>query len=183
MPSVSTAKSAKRQTRTARAKEVVEGVGRKHEFPLTWLLVADGAEAQVYAVEPVTFRLTPLKQGRFRHRDVASRNLVSDRPGRTFNSRGKIHHALEPRVSPHQAAEDLFLKTVGKTIGPLMRAAKVGDLLIAAPPKAMAVLRKSMIKTVQDKIALEITHEWTKLAPLEMTKRLIKAMVRPPSEG
>jgi protein required for attachment to host cells len=180
MPSVATAKSAKRQTRTVRAKDVVEGVGRKHEFPLTWLLVADGAEAQIYAVEPVTFSLTPLRQGRFTHRGVASRNLVSDRPGRSFNSRGAVRHALEPRTSPHQAAEDKFLKTVGQALGPLMRAAKVGDLLIAAPPKAMAVLRKAMTKPVQDKIALEITREWTKLAPLEMTQRLIKALVRSP---
>ncbi|MDX2221104.1 MAG: host attachment protein [Rhodospirillaceae bacterium] len=180
MPSVSTAKSAKRQTRTARAKDVVEGVGRRHQFPLTWLLVADGAEAQIYAVEPVTFALTPLKQGRFKHRDIASRNLVSDRPGRSFNSRGSVRHALEPRVSPHQAAEDRFLKTVGQSLGPLMRAAKVGDLLIAAPPKAMAVLRKAMSKPVRDKIALEVTREWTKLAPLEITKRLIKALVRAP---
>ncbi|MCB2106095.1 MAG: host attachment protein [Rhodobacteraceae bacterium] len=169
-------RSKHRQTKTARAAEIVEGRKSKdHDFPVTWLLVADGAQAQIYKVEPITFRLVPLPNGRFKQSGKHKGTKAG--AGRSFNSANAARHAMEPHTDPHQGAEDRFLHDVAKALNEMARGKAVEDIMIAAPPKAMAVLRKVMNKAVQKKIAYEVTREWTKVPPPDMTRRLIRALV------
>lgn len=159
----------KRQHATKRAEEVVVGKRKTHEFPPTWLLVADGKAAQIYTVEPITFQLSPVPAGRFTHRDL---------PGKMEKMRTRAHGAVNLRQSPHAATEDVFVRMVAMSLERMAGRTGPVDLLIAAPPKAMAVVRKTLKKATRDRIALEVTHEWAHLLPLDMTRRLIKALIK-----
>lgn len=139
-----------------------------------WLLVADGASANFYQVAPGAKRISAipgmaLKQGR-------GRPVAGDKPGRTQMRSGQRRAAMEPRTDPHMQAETNFLKTVATTVNGCTRERRFDRLIVAAPPRAMAELRGAINAATRAKIALEITHEWTKLGVREIAKHLQAAM-------
>ena len=66
--------------------------------PVTWILIADGSRAKVFKVAG---------KGKIEEKDEMAaahpptRDLVSDRPGRTFDSLGDGRHAKEPPTDAH----------------------------------------------------------------------------------
>lgn len=144
----------------------------------TWLLVVDGAKAQVYDVAAETCRLKAVPDGTFKQANAPSHALASDRPGRGSHAGSQRRHAIAKRSDPHNKAETNFVKDVAKHINGAARLKQFDRLIVAAPPKAMSELRAVVNAIVKRKIALEITHEWTKLGVRDMADRL-KAALRP----
>lgn len=147
--------------------EVVVGMPSSGKAARTWLLIADGSQADAYFVEPVTLRLRPMPGAQFRQNDL---------PGRLVKVANRAHHRLDLRKSPHQLTEDTFLHFVA--IQMIAKASKSmpDDLMIAAPPKAMAVLRKILKPAFRERISLEITHEWNRLPKQDVTGRLLEIL-------
>lgn len=168
------AKSSKKRTHTtARTPEVIVGSRRTGQYPLTWLLVADGDEAFVYGVAPRTYRLTEIEGGKFSHDDL---------PGSVVKMHNRPHHKLDLRTNPHQETENTFLKHVANALDGMVREAGVEDLMVVAPPRAMAALRKELSRKLRKMVALEVTHEWINLPTYVMTRRLTQYLTgREPS--
>lgn len=107
----------------------------------TWIVVADGARARLFeqlrpgaaVVERESFarRAPPAAQAR-------------DRLPRTHDRTGPARHAIEPRQTPHEAAERAFLDEVGKEIARHALARAFTRLVLCAPPKAMGELRQKL---------------------------------------
>lgn len=144
----------------------------------TWLLVADGAGAAFYNVAAVTARVTAIPDMSFGQKSKPSRAMMSDRPGRTKYSAGQRRSAMEPRTDPHVQAETEFLKRVAVEVNAGVRKKLFDQLIIAAPPRAMAELRTTLNKTSRAKVALEITHEWNHFGVRELSTR-VKAALAP----
>jgi len=162
----------KRVKVTAKAAEVVT-VRRGRQKPLRiWLLIADGKAAQIYDVEPVTFRLSPMPGSRF---------SLDKLPGRLIKVGNRSHHALDLHKSPHQMTEDVFVRSVADRMIVAAKKKAPDDVFIAAPPKAMAILRKALKGALGDKVSLQITHEWGHLAKEDVTGRLIEMLNGPKS--
>jgi protein required for attachment to host cells len=107
----------------------------------TWIVVADGARARLFEqlrpgaaiVERESFarRAEPAAQAR-------------DRLSRTHDSIGPGRHAIEPRQTPHEAAERAFLDEVSEEIARYALARAFKRLILCAPPKAMGELRQKL---------------------------------------
>jgi len=69
-------------------------------MPKIWVVTAESSRARIFAVEN---RIGPMRElediahteGRTRDQD-----MVSDRPGRAFDSSGENRHAMERQVDP-----------------------------------------------------------------------------------
>jgi protein required for attachment to host cells len=165
----------KSRTRPAR-KNAATTPPAPNEKITTCLLVADGAVAQLYDVAPRTCRLSPVPKGKFKHASLPGRLLVSDRPGHSSYAGGQRRHALEPRSEPHARAEAQFLKKVAAAVNAWARTGRFDRLVVAAPPKAMHVLREAFNAASKKKTVVEITHEWTRLGVRDMADRLKAAL-------
>jgi Protein required for attachment to host cells len=65
--------------------------------PIIWVLVADASRARVFQLEQPQQTLTPALGQELIGTNLPSREIASDRPGRTFDSGGQGRHGKEPR--------------------------------------------------------------------------------------
>ena len=126
----------------------------------TWLLVADGAEAQVYIITFVPLHLQKLEGEHFKRKRGHVHDLESGRPG-------------------HQRQEDHFTAQVAERINAAARRNEFGKLVIAAPPRALAELRKDLSPEVHGLVALEVSAEWTKLLTHDLLEHVRQHMAVP----
>ncbi|MBK5940173.1 host attachment protein [Halochromatium roseum] len=65
-----------------------------------WLLVADEARAALHAADTPKGPLSEVQDFIDAANRLPDRDLVTDRPGRAFDSSGEGRHALEPHTEP-----------------------------------------------------------------------------------
>jgi len=139
----------------------------------TWVMVADAARAHFFAsaghdilpVDGATLE-NPAAHGH-------SRDLVSDRPGRTVESVGGAHHAEEPRMDPHRAAKADFAKRVADYAEKNALANKFDDLVIVAPPQMLGDLRACLGQHAAARLAGTAHKDLMKIPPAELKAHLL----------
>jgi protein required for attachment to host cells len=145
----------------------------------TWLLVADGAAAQIYIVRFAPLRLHKLEGGYFKGKKTRTRDLESDRPGTSFESVGGARHAIQRRSDAHQRLEDQFTAHVAEFINAAARSKEFGRIAIAASPRALAELRKDLSAEAHGLVSLEVPADWTKLPHLDLVEHARAHMAVP----
>jgi protein required for attachment to host cells len=107
----------------------------------TYVLIADGARARLFVVAEGTADLKPAFGQEFIGTNLPSREIGSDRPGRSFDSAGFGRHAMEPPTDPHRHAERVFAQEVAAVLEDARRRNEFQDLVVVAPPKALGDMR------------------------------------------
>jgi len=134
-----------------------------------WYLVASRTEAVIYEdnadkkfafVERISNPDGQLKES----------ELDSDKPGTGFSSAagGGIHHALDRRSSRHEQVAKKFALKVAKALDLGSRKRKVDDLIIAAEPRFLGMLREAMPDSLRSFIRHEIPHEYVNKSDAEV---------------
>lgn len=140
--------------------------------PLTWIVVADAGRAKVYEAEG-GIAATPWKH---RHEMTASlppsRDIDSDRPGRSFDSGGPGRHAMEPPTDPHQHAKQRFAHQVMQTLDDGRRQGAFQDLVLVAAPAFLGDLRSMMPEQLRNKVRHELDKDYSKLPEPELRQRI-----------
>ena len=144
-----------------------------NKFPLTWVIVADGARARIFAWATVNGELEEVvdltnPQGRLRERA-----LTSDRPGTTFDSHG--HNSGHPMQMPHSAqdnAADTFAHEVSIELKSALDGGRYTRLVLIAPPKFLGHLRSHLDKQVGKKVVESLPLDLTRETPDAIKARL-----------
>ncbi len=139
---------------------------------ITWLLVGDGAKAQLYSVSAIPLRLKAVPSGRFSSKKVTAEELKGSESGASYQSAGGGRHAIERRDSSHQRREDRFVTRVASAVNRAAAEHKFDALVIVAPPRALAVYRDKFDATANSKVAQEIHGEWANLGVHEVQAHL-----------
>jgi len=143
---------------------------------VTWIVVADHQRARVLVNGGPGRGLRPVPGMNLRTHLKAGRDIVADRPGRSFESRGEARHAVQPRIDPHRQAAERFVGRVAKA---LTAASEKGDydrLVLIAPPRALGEFRKLLPASVKGKLIGEIDEDLTK-APTKALSRHVGAFL------
>lgn len=128
---------------------------------VSWLIIANSSLARIFKFEKKN-ELIELKV--FEHPESRLRNsdLVSDRPGRDFESMGTMRHAMEPKTSPKQHEFALFAKTLADYLEAARNQNEFETLYIAASPTLLGLLRNSLhsgtTRLVKGEVDKDITH-------------------------
>ncbi len=138
----------------------------------TWVMVADAARARFFLsdghdVQPVdgaTFE-NPAAHG-------FSRDLVSDKPGRSIESVGGAHHAQEPKHDPHRAAKAAFAKRVADYVEQSAVDDKFDDLVVVAPPQMLGDLRGALGKHAAARLVGTASKDLMKIPSGELKAHL-----------
>lgn len=101
-----------------------------------------------------------------RHDDIPpDRDLMTDRPGRSFASAAPVRHAYQ-EDSVHDRAEAEFAV---RALDMMDRAdARGGPVVLIAPPQTLGVLRARMSQKHRDRIAHEINKDLNAYTPQEI---------------
>jgi len=134
--------------------------------PKVWYAVTDGGRARILekqsAKEPFSLQHELLSSTLH----TPSRNLGTERPGRSHESASTTRHAMQPRSDPHQNGKDAFVRKVAQKLNEASGRGEFDLLVLAAPPYALRVLNKTLDTATQDKIAGRLQKDLTKL-PLD----------------
>lgn len=138
----------------------------------TIILVADGTR-MLLLCNKGNLRQPDLKVIEHRQFDnPQDRDLSSDAPGLGF-SRGHPGRSTLDEADLHQANEDRFLAASAAALA-LAAANGRGDIVVAAPPRALGELRRHYAPVVQQRLVAEIDSDFTK-HPIDEITRLLSA--------
>jgi protein required for attachment to host cells len=86
-----------------------------------------------------------------------SRDILADKPGRTFDSVGAGRHAKENTADPHRERKRDFAAQLIGTLRRAMLARQFDRLVLVAPAQFIGDLRDELPKDLKAKIDREIT--------------------------
>jgi protein required for attachment to host cells len=148
--------------------------------PKTWVLVADGGVAMVYASTGDTgehqARLRPVPEGRFR-RDDRRRHFGQPPDTGIANARGDAHHGVGSQENRARLAELQFLENVMEWLGSAPQLSKFENLIVAAPPRALGELRSAMSAAILQKLSHEIHADLTKSPIKEIENHVLSHLI------
>lgn len=137
---------------------------------VTWILIADGAHARLFANRGPGKGIEQLEAINGDHRPDSE--LVRDGLGRTFESAGEMRHAIEPKSDPHRELKRDFAKHLGKVLAQGLADKSYDRLVIVAPPTALGDLRASLSEPVKHAVYAELDKDLVKTPTAELPSHL-----------
>ena len=110
----------------------------------TLVVVADSGRARIYGLEKKGKPMQELADLVHTESRMRGRELDSDRPGRTIDSKGSRRHAKEPGTSVKVQEATKFAQQISDFIDAERTKNNFADLVLIAAPEFLGILRKSL---------------------------------------
>jgi protein required for attachment to host cells len=108
----------------------------------------------------------------FVDQNPATRDQGTDKPGRLFaGPTAPSRSAVEP-TDWHELEEHRFARMVADAFEKLVRDRKVKAVIIAAPPRILAELRRALHGDVKARVMAEVDKDFTKHPVYEIERHL-----------
>ena len=104
-------------------------------------------------------------------RSLPNTALSSDGPGTTFSS-GSPARSSYDEGDPHSREESNFVKSAAQALENAL-AAETGDIIIAADPRTLGILRMEYSDRLRARVLAEVDKDFTHLPILEIAQRLM----------
>ncbi len=137
----------------------------------TWILVANSSLAKIFKIEKNSI-LTEVKEMTHPESRLHEGDLVSSRPGRTYESVGTARHAIEPHHTQKHEEFTIFAKFISGYLDTAREEGKYGKLYISAGPAFLGILRQTFSLATNQLIAGEIDKDLTHTATTEIRSHL-----------
>ncbi len=139
-----------------------------------WVVVCDGAKALVLenvgdAKFPNLKTLEVLEQ-----KDLATHELGTDRPGRSFSSVGSGRSAVQ-QTDWHNQAEQAFLTSLAHHLDKAVASGKTKSLILVAPPRALGMIRPAFSHALKGAVRVELDKDLVKHPVHDIEKHLTGA--------
>lgn len=131
---------------------------------ITWIVVADGVRARLFANTGVGKGIAPILDREFVGTNLPNREIGSDQPGRTFDRAGVGgRHRMEPPTDPHRHEKRVFAHEMAQRLDEARKARAFDRLVVVAPPETLGDLRAEFGRPLQDMVTAEMAKNLTKL--------------------
>jgi len=139
-----------------------------------WVVVCDGAKALVLqnAGDAKFPNLKTLEV--FEQKDVATHELGTDAPGRSFSSVGFGRSAVS-QTDWHDQAEHAFLTQLAHHLDAAVTAGKTKSLIVVASPRALGMLRPAYTHALKGAVRAELHKDLVRMPVHEIEKHLTHA--------
>lgn len=109
-----------------------------------WIVVADQGRARFFTTASPRGAL--LEVGALEHAAARerSRELTSDRPGRSFDSAGTGRHAMSSPVEPRKQEAIRFARQIADYLHKAYNEGRCDELLLVAGPEFLGLLREQL---------------------------------------
>jgi protein required for attachment to host cells len=144
---------------------------------VTWILLADGAQAKVFEHSGPGTGLTPVEDLLFEEEPLQAREIMADKPGRSYSSVGGGRSAMEYSTDPVAAREAAFVKNVAEVLEKKHQQSAFGRLIIAAAPTALGDIRAVMGKSLKEAVVAEMPKDLTNLPTPQLEKHFRDVLV------
>ena len=139
---------------------------------ITWVVTADSAKAELFEVDRIGGEFKPVASLTHEAGKKKNQELITDRPGRAFDSAGLGRHAMSSQVDPREHEAELFARELGETLESGRTRGSYGRLIGLAPPDFLGKLRKTITPAANKLVAESIPKNVVGLDPGEIRKRI-----------
>ena len=144
----------------------------------TWVLIADAGSARIYGASqsedgPRYIQLFNFDNEEGRKR---SRDLGSDRLGRSMESVGGARHAEEQRTDPHWHAKQVFAQRLAEHLARNAQAQEFERLVLIAAPQMLGDLRDALGPGAKAKVVREVAKDLMKMPTAKLSAELAKLL-------
>ncbi|MCS6762081.1 MAG: host attachment protein [Candidatus Devosia symbiotica] len=139
---------------------------------VTWVLIADGAQARVLEntgpgkglqqVKGLDWAITPMQ----------AQDIQADKPGRSFASNGSGRSTIEPKTDPVGYRETEFVKSLAASMDRKLLDGAFDRLVIIAAPLALGDIRKAISPSVKKTVLAELDKDLTNLPTAQLGQHL-----------
>lgn len=166
----------------------MQGAGRA---PVTWILVADGRQAQVYTRKTVERHIPLAGNGKRHHtQDIYEPALEPvlampfmaesakiyqmglNATGMVFESAGMARHMGEPHIDARKEVKQHFAERIAH----FLNSAKMGRafkyLVLVAPPEMLGEIEAQLNPAIRRKVKAKLPKEFTHLGARDLVKHL-----------
>jgi protein required for attachment to host cells len=143
---------------------------------ITWILIADGARARIFVNNGPGKGVAALEGAEFSADHRPDREIMSDKPGRTFESAGTMRHAIEPRQDPHRELKRSFAERLAGMLDQKLATKEFDRVVLVAPPVTLGDLRSALSAPVRAAVYAELDKDLTKTPAAELPKHLGEVM-------
>ena len=137
---------------------------------ITWIVIADGARARVLENTGPGKGLSSLDDLIFEGEHLPTRDLKSDKSGRTFESVGQPRHALQPTSDPSRQLKAAFAAGILDALAE--RSSEFDRLILVAPPATLGDLREALPDQLTSKVHGELAKDLTGIPNTELDGHL-----------
>jgi protein required for attachment to host cells len=139
-----------------------------------WVVVCDGAKALVLEnlgnIQSPSLKMIEALE----HKDLATHELGTDRPGRSHSSVGPGRSAVE-QTDWHDQSEQAFLTQLAQYLDTAVASGKAKSLIVVAPPRALGMLRPAYSHALKGAVRAEVDKDLVKQPVADIQKRLTAA--------
>lgn len=125
-----------------------------------WVLVADGRKSLLLRNEGDGELLNLRRVSVEQQDNPATRDQGTDQPGRLHGSTGQARSSTE-ETDWHELEERRFATSVAERLNAAAMAKQFEDLIVVAPARTLAELRKHWSKDLQERLRAEVTKDLT----------------------
>ena len=138
-----------------------------------WVLVADGARARILR-DIATAGETPDERQElvFRSEQRQLREIMADKPGRSFASTGRRRSAMEYHSDPVREDDRAFAATLAEVLDSHRLAGDFDQLVVAAAPQMLGDLREAFPANLRRATVAEVAKDFTKLPAQELRQAI-----------
>ncbi len=114
-----------------------------------WVIVADEAKAILYSRDK---KFSPLVERNTLHNPDArakTGDLLSDRGGRSFDSRGAGRHTMTRESGPKEQLAQAFARQLAERIARALQEGRCQHYAVIAAPRFLGILRAALGKTTR----------------------------------
>jgi protein required for attachment to host cells len=124
-----------------------------------WILVANQAEAQIYSSDRLPGSLSLVEVLANDEGTSRARDLVSDAPGRAYDSHGSGRHAMEPNTGVKEEQRRRFVKEMVERLQTARVKGDFDQLVLLAAPGVLGVIRKTLNPELEKTVIKEIPKD------------------------
>jgi protein required for attachment to host cells len=137
---------------------------------VTWVLIADGAQARVYENTGPGKGLALVDGLDWAQDTLQAQDINSDKPGRSHTSVGRS--GMDPKTDPVEHRETEFVKSVAAMLERKQQSGAFDRLVIAAAPIALGDLRKALGSNVKKTVVAELNKDLTNVPTAQLNQHL-----------
>lgn len=146
-------------------------------MPKTWVVVAHRGGARLFENKGPGKGLDLLREIDHPEGRLKNREIVSDKPGRGYESRGGGHHAYEQEREPTTHVAEQFAKQISGILDEGRNRQAYGRLVLVAEPRFLGNLRSALSRETASMVSATIDKDLGGIESREMAKHLDGVMV------
>jgi len=144
-----------------------------------WIVVADGGGAKVLALAEDGTSLETVRAIEAPDAHSKTQDIVSDRPGRSFESSSATRHGLEARTDAHDLAKEQFIGSLGRALVEDNKAGAFEDLVLVVATAQANNLMGALDDVTRAKVCEVVKKDLLKTPNGQIWDRMIEAGLLP----